>query len=45
MNWLLLFKEIITVWSENNRKLINTKEALLNVRADGTYSFHLALMD
>jgi hypothetical protein len=45
--WLMLFKEIITVYSENHTKPINTlceqNEEL--VIAGGTYSYHGALWD
>jgi hypothetical protein len=40
INWLMLFKEIIAVYSENHMKLINTlcgqNADLLNVKAGGT---------
>jgi hypothetical protein len=43
----MLFKEIITVYSENNTKLINTlygqNAEILNVKAGGTYNYHSAL--
>jgi hypothetical protein len=38
----MLFKEIITVYSENHIKPINTK-CNITVKADGSYSYHLAL--
>jgi hypothetical protein len=45
--WSMLFKEIISVYSENNVKLINTfcgqNAELLNIKAGGTYNYHLAL--
>jgi hypothetical protein len=39
LNWLMLFREIIVVYSENHRKSINTdcgRAKLLIVKADGT---------
>jgi hypothetical protein len=39
----MLFKEIIAVYSENHTKPINTKAALLTVKADGSYSYRSAL--
>jgi hypothetical protein len=41
INWLMLFKEIIAVYSENHAKPINTKCS--TVRADGSYSYRSAL--
>jgi hypothetical protein len=46
INWLMLLKEIITVYSENYTKPINTpweNAALLNVMAGGKYRFRWAL--
>jgi hypothetical protein len=47
INWLMLFKEINTVYSENHTKPINTlcgeNAELLNVKAGGTQSYHWAL--
>jgi hypothetical protein len=44
INWLTLFKEIIAVHNEDHTKHINTQNvALLIVKADGTYSYRLAL--
>jgi hypothetical protein len=40
INWLTLFKEIIAVYSEN-QKIQNA--ALLTVKADGSYSYHSTL--
>jgi hypothetical protein len=44
INWLKLFKEIITVYSGNHTKHINTLcrqiAVLLVVKAGGTYSYH-----
>jgi hypothetical protein len=48
INWLMLFEEIITVYSENHMKPINTlcsqNAKLLSVKADGTHNYHWALM-
>jgi hypothetical protein len=45
-NWLLMFKEIIFVYSKNHTKPINTlfrqNAELLIVKAGGTYSYHWA---
>jgi hypothetical protein len=42
------FKEIITIYSEIHRKQINTlwghNAEFLIVKADGTYSYHWAVM-
>jgi hypothetical protein len=43
INWLMLFKEIIVVYSENHTKPINTNSTLLTVEADGSYSYRSAL--
>jgi hypothetical protein len=45
INWLMLFKEIIAVYSdsENHTKHINTNAELLIDIAGGTYSYHGAL--
>jgi hypothetical protein len=43
IKWLTRFKEIITVYSENHKKHINTKEELLIIKVAGTYSYHEAL--
>jgi hypothetical protein len=46
MNWFQLFKSIITVYSENYKKPINTlceQNPELNVTAGGTYRYHCAL--
>jgi hypothetical protein len=42
INWLTLFKEIITVYSENHAKPINTKSSII-VKADGSYRYRSAL--
>jgi hypothetical protein len=43
INWLTMFKEIIADYSKNHAKPINTKSELLTVKADGSYSYRLAL--
>jgi hypothetical protein len=47
INWLMLFKEIIAVYSENHMKPINAlcvqNAELFIVEVDGTYSYHWAL--
>jgi hypothetical protein len=44
MKWLMLFKEIIAVYSDNQMKHMNKKNAgSLIVKAGGIYSNHLAL--
>jgi hypothetical protein len=47
MNWLMLFKKIITVYSKNHTKPINTPHSqiaeLLIIKAGGTHSYHWAL--
>jgi hypothetical protein len=44
INWLMLFKEIIAVHSENHmkpvRSLCGQNKDLLIVKAGGTYSYH-----
>jgi hypothetical protein len=42
INWLMLFKEIIAVYSENHAKPTQNA-ALLTVKADGSYSYRSAL--
>jgi hypothetical protein len=42
INWVMLFKEVIAVYSENHAKPINTN-ALLTVKAGGSYSYHSAV--
>jgi hypothetical protein len=44
INWLTLFKEIIAVYSENPKKLINTKSWVTDYKTDGTYIYHYTLM-
>jgi hypothetical protein len=43
INWLMLCKEIIAVYSEKHAKPINKKAALMTVKADGSYSYRLVL--
>jgi hypothetical protein len=43
INWLMLFKEIIAVYSENHTKPKIQNTALLTVKADGSYSYLSAL--
>jgi hypothetical protein len=44
ISWLMLFKEMIAIYYENNRKPINTVRVesahLLNAKAGGTHSYH-----
>jgi hypothetical protein len=42
LSWLMLFKEIIAVYSESD-KLCGQNTELLNVKACATYSYHCAL--
>jgi hypothetical protein len=42
INWLMLFKEIIDVYSENHTKPINKNTALQIVKTAGTYNYHSA---
>jgi hypothetical protein len=48
INWLVLFKEIIAVYSENHTKHINTlcgqNAELLSVKADGTFTAGLCMV-
>jgi hypothetical protein len=47
INWLMLFKLIIAVYSENRTKPINIRNGqnaeLLNVKLDGACSYHWVL--
>jgi hypothetical protein len=43
INWLMLFKEIIAVYSEDYAKEEIQNAALLTVKADGSYSYRWAL--
>jgi hypothetical protein len=47
ISWLMLFKEIIAVYSESHVKSINTfrgrNAELLIVKADSKYSYHKVL--
>jgi hypothetical protein len=38
INWLMLFKEIIAVYSENKKQIQNA--AVLIVKVGGTYRYH-----
>jgi hypothetical protein len=46
ISWLIMFKEVITVYSEDHTKPINTlcrqNEELLIIEAGDTYSYHWA---
>jgi hypothetical protein len=46
-DWLMLFRELIAVYSKNHMKPINTlcglSAGLVNVKACGTYRCHSAL--
>jgi hypothetical protein len=42
--WLMLWKEIIPVYSENRTKPINKNAALLIVKVDDTYSYHYGIL-
>jgi hypothetical protein len=46
INWLMLFREIIGVYSQNHTELINAtcgkNAGLLKVEAGGAYSYHWA---
>jgi hypothetical protein len=39
----VLWKEVIPVYTENRMKPINTKWRVTDVKAGGTYSYHLTL--
>jgi hypothetical protein len=47
IKWILLFRKIITAYSENHTKAINTfceqNLELLNIKPGGTYSYHRVL--
>jgi hypothetical protein len=43
INWLMLFKEIIAVYSENHIKPINAKFSINDCQNRGLYSYRLAL--
>jgi hypothetical protein len=43
INWLMLFKGIIDVYSENHAKPITHNAVLLTVKADGSYSYRSTL--
>jgi hypothetical protein len=40
VNWLTLFKEMISVYSENHAKTVNKNAELLAVKVDCTQSYH-----
>jgi hypothetical protein len=44
INWLMLFKEIIAVYSEKYTNSIIQNADLLIVKADGTYTYHWTSM-
>jgi hypothetical protein len=43
IKWLIRFKGIIVVYTENHMNPINKNAALLTVKVDVTYSYHSAL--
>jgi hypothetical protein len=43
INWLMLFKEIIDVYTENNTEPINTKCKVNDCKAGGIYIYHCVL--
>jgi hypothetical protein len=43
INWLTLFKEIITVYTESQQKPSTQNADLLIAKGAGTYRYHLAL--
>jgi hypothetical protein len=43
INWLMLFKKIIALYSEKHNKPINTKYGVLIIEAGGTYSYRSAI--
>jgi hypothetical protein len=43
INWLMLFKEIIAVYSEKHTKPINTKCSITDCQSGGSYSYRSAL--
>jgi hypothetical protein len=46
ISWLMLFRKIITVCSENHNKRVNANgqsATLLNVKAGGTHGYHSTL--
>jgi hypothetical protein len=40
INWLMLFRSVICIFTENHTKPININEGLLIVEADGAYICH-----
>jgi hypothetical protein len=45
INWLMMFKEIIPVYSDNHTRPKIQNEELIIVEAGGTYSHHWVLKD
>jgi hypothetical protein len=43
INWLMLFKEIFTVYFENKTMAICWQNAELTVKGSGTYTYHWTL--
>jgi hypothetical protein len=43
IKWLMLFKEIISVYSDNHIEPMNINTEVLIVKVTGTYSYHSAL--
>jgi hypothetical protein len=47
INWLMLFREVVAVYSENHTKpricSVDREHELLNVKAGGAYSMHCSL--
>jgi len=43
INWLMLFKGIIAVYSKNNTKSIHTNCSATDYKPDGTYTYRSAL--
>jgi hypothetical protein len=43
INWLMPFKEVIAVYSDNHTKPIYTERNLTTVAVDDTYSYHWGL--
>jgi hypothetical protein len=40
ISWLMLFKEVITVYTENHTEPIHKNVELVIVKAAGTYGYH-----
>jgi hypothetical protein len=45
INWLMLFKEIIDVYAENETRPINTKCTVTDCETCGMYGYHSDLKD